>query len=141
MGKYKTAITLTGYGCGRLIKGSKQAKAHMAYLRSLRKKYGGKIGRGKAKLNKYQGNGFNPFGLIGKSLKYWVNYGKSWKDDKDADNKEIERLKRLKASKGGKFELRDLRDGFMGPIGWIRMGLRKKRQREIERLKKDVGEL
>ena len=36
---------------------------------------------------------------------------------------------------GGKFHLDDLRDGLMGPIGWIRLGMRKKREREIERLK------
>lgn len=37
---------------------------------------------------------------------------------------------------GGKFHWDDLRDGLMGPIGWIRLGMRKKREREIEKLKR-----
>lgn len=46
----------------------------------------------------------------------------------------------LLKKRGGKFELRDLRDFFGGPQGWIRMGIRKKRQKEIDALKKELGE-
>lgn len=74
------------------------------------------------------------------SIKYWGQYGKSWKHDSDRDKSELKRLRNLKQQRGGKFELADLRDGAMGPIGWIRMGIRKKRQREINKLKKELGE-
>ena len=95
----------------------------------------------------YRGAG-NPVGsIIGKSLKYWFDYGKSWHSDRmrQLDTiKMLEALKRqrggkMRRTRGGKFELQDLRDGFMGPIGWIRMGLRKKRARQIERLKQELG--
>ena len=74
------------------------------------------------------------------SIKYWGQYGKSWKHDSDKAKAELNRLRNLKQQRGGKFELADLRDGAMGPIGWIRMGIRKKRQREINKLKKELGE-
>ena len=74
------------------------------------------------------------------SIKYWGQYGKSWKNDSDKAKAELNRLRNLKKQRGGKFELADLRDGAMGPIGWIRMGIRKKRQKEINKLKKELGE-
>lgn len=41
---------------------------------------------------------------------------------------------------GGKFEGRDILDFLAGPSGWIAMGIRKKRQREIEQLQRDLAQ-
>lgn len=86
-----------------------------------------------------KGAGFNPLGLIGKSLKFWGSYGKSWYDDSKRDKDQLAMLEKLKKQRGGKFELKDIRDGLLGPIGWIRMGIRKSRQRKIDALKKELG--
>lgn len=94
----------------------------------------------KATRKTVNGGAFNPLTLIPKSLGYWFKYGKSWHGEKKDQEAELERLRKLKASRGGKFELADLRDGFLGPVGWIRMAKRKQRQREIEKLKKELGE-
>lgn len=168
-GSSYTNAALRGMGKPkRLVKGSKEAKAYMARLRAMRGKgcRGGKLAfeppsdfsltnntlRGERlrklmrqiaeqKKKKRQMEGSGPVGkIITNSLKFWGDYGKSWKDSRKAQIDELERLRKLKKERGGKFELQDLRDGFLGPIGWIRMGLRKKRQREIERLKKELGE-
>ena len=149
----------------RLIKGTKEAKAYMAKLRAMRGKggccRGGKklseyVGPamadylkhnknveyariGKARLKQMKGNGLLPK-IIMKSLGYWKDYFTDWHGSRKNEEQELERLRKLKKARGGKFELQDLRDGFLGPIGWIRMARRKKRQREIERLKKELGE-
>jgi len=80
------------------------------------------------------------FSPIWKSLTYWAKYGKNWKKDSDRDKAELEKLRAAKKARGGKIKLEDVRDGLMGPIGWIRMGVRKKRQREIAKLKKELGQ-
>lgn len=148
----------------RLIKGTKEAKAYMAKLRAMR---GKGCCRGGKKLSDYVGSNIadrlTRFGvqygpaikaarmkqmkgkgvlgkIIGKSLGYWKNYFTDWHGSRKNEEQELERLRKLKKARGGKFELQDLRDGFLGPIGWIRMARRKKRQREIERLKKELGE-
>ena len=170
-------VTLSGH----VRKGSPEAKARMAYLRSLRKTRGGRlpfdypkhirprkpldldkpidrkenmgdivrqqmqprwhITDYKAPQNwkRKKGGGFNPFATIGKSLQFWGKYGKSWYDDSKRDKETLARLEKLKKQRGGKFELRDLRDGLLGPIGWIRMGIRKSRQKKIDALKKELG--
>lgn len=136
----------------QLVKGSPEAKAYMAKLRAMRKS------------KKITGNGIIPgveipdpvTGLVKNSLGYWKNYFTGWAGASKARKAEIARLKAMLAArggkyedlkrlktlwtaKGGKFEMQDLRDGFMGPIGWIRMIIRKKQQRELERLRKELN--
>ena len=55
----------------------------------------------------------------------------------------IIRSKRLreKQLRGGKFEPRDILEFFMGPAGWINMGIRKARQRKMEKLQKELDAL
>lgn len=43
--------------------------------------------------------------------------------------------------KGGKFVPRDILDFVAGPIGWAFMGVRKKREKQIENLKKELADL
>lgn len=45
----------------------------------------------------------------------------------------------LRMKKGGKFELGDVRDFLAGPLGWVRMGMRKSRQNKIDALKNELG--
>ena len=123
MGNY-TAAALEGMGV-KLRKGSPEAKARMAYLRSL---------RGKKQMKKTRGKG-----LLKNSLGFWNNYVNDWQTQRKQQLDEIKRLRELKKQKGGKFEIQDLRDGLLGPLGWINMGLRKKRQREIDALKNELN--
>lgn len=154
-----------------LVKGSPEAKARMAYLRSLRKKKKGgsligSIASGIGKL----------------TFKTW----KRWIDELREQKKRIKELEELKksqgsgivgkyptlseqntkllqflqnsplinappkkpynpwriqasASKGGKMEGRDWVDVLAGPWGWLALGMRKKREKEIERLEKETG--
>ena len=146
----------------RVRKGSPEARMKMAYLRSLR------TGKRRMKGGAFNPFGLITGGLkywanYGKD---WANQSKNDK----AELERLRALKKQRGGmymgprfgpepvtnpmadpewvkaylahklKGGKFELQDLRDGFMGPIGWIRMGVRKRRQREIEQLKKELGE-
>ena len=157
MGSYSKAA-LKGMG-NRLIKGSSEAKKRMAYLRSLRgkkKTKGGKKLRGGKisllslkpyfqQIKRHHLSGGGPItDLVGNSLGYWTNYFGNWHEERKAQKAEIERLKKkrdeMKKKKGGG-TLQDIRDGFMGPVGWAHMIATKKRQREIEKLKKEVGEL
>lgn len=43
--------------------------------------------------------------------------------------------------KGGKVTGRDVLDFFAGPIGWAFMGVRKKREKQIDKLKKELNSL
>ena len=146
---------------GRVAKGSAAAKARMAYLRSLRgrnsagKKRGGsrptamdyikaeRQRRAAAYAARYGdkigGGILNPFSAIWNGAKYWGKYAKHWSDETKREKDQLAMLEKLKKQRGGKFELKDLRDGLLGPIGWIRLGLRKSRQRKIDALKKELG--
>lgn len=136
-------------GCGKLTKGSPQAKIVMAYVRAQRgKKNKSKKGgmycgpkslppRGWAYDQNVQGGGVLGT-LFKKSLGFWKDYFTNWQQDSDDYYKQKEAL--MKQKNGGSFELRDLRDGLLGPVGWVRMGVRKKRQRELEKLKQELGD-
>ena len=54
---------------------------------------------------------------------------------------EFEKMQQKQKIKGGKFESRDILDGLAGPWGWLMMGLRKRRDRKIENLKKEIENL
>ena len=185
-------------GCGRpsltgyVQKGSPEAKARMAYLRSLRgKKTRGKgvPGRGaginqlynlyrpapnpmanpefakKYLARKKALKGGSPIGDVAATtaataassslplggiasvyssfVKKWLN---GWKNEHDEYKREKARLEAIKAQRtkgkgirGGQFETQDLVDGLAGPLGWIKMGLRKKRRKEIAQMKKELG--
>ena len=148
------AILLTGHA----PKGSALAKMRMAYLRSLRgrgrtieselrrRDIIDKISRGETRMTynpegRYtMYGGFDPMAIVGPYLKFtgnWIqNSLMSSKQQKD----ELEYLRRLKKMRGGKFEpATDIVDFLAGPIGWIKMGIRKKRQREIDNLKKELN--
>lgn len=182
-----TNAALEGFGSTKLKKGSAEAKARMAYLRSLRgKKKGGMInmsGMTEEQIQKWHerqrereakwrerwmlahpgaigaprlhgaSRGGSIIGAlsairgalaavrVGKMLaRPAKRYLQSWEKDKNAQLAEIERLEKLKKQRGGKFEFRDIRDGLLGPVGWIRMGIRKNRERKIAQLKKELGE-
>lgn len=81
--------------------------------------------------------------LIGKSLGFWKDYAMDWHKDKKHHQEMLDVLNKAKEkygkAKGGKFQLQDVKDFFLGPPGWFRMGFRKKREREIEALKKELG--
>lgn len=144
----------------RVKKGSLAAKRQMAWLRSLKgtkKGSGYYYGEDAKKRQRLAGKmmlhdnhlwlkqrpiygGISPFTFVGPYFKTLFNWGKSWHDENKEQKAELERLRKLKASKGGKFELKDIGDFFAGPLGWIRMGIRKKRAREIEKLKNELGE-
>lgn len=105
-------------------KGSAEAKAYMARLRAMRGK--GCRGRGC--------RGGSIWGTLGslyaKSLGKWI---KGWREEDVAQRRELKRLR------GGKIEGKDVVDFFAGPLGWIKMGIRKKRQKEIDALRKARG--
>lgn len=74
------------------------------------------------------------------ALNFWGQFGEDWQKTKDRQLQKIKMLKQLKNELyGGKFERMDLIDGFLGPIGWLRMGLRKARDRKIKRLQDEIG--
>lgn len=120
---------------GRLIKGSKEAKRRMAYLRSL---------RGKTRRTR---GGALP-APVGKALTWgisnWVDWGKSYKQDRDQQIARIVELEnKIKRARGGNV----LTDGntaaniFRGPAGWIRLAATNARKRKIEALEKQCREL
>lgn len=112
------------------VKGSEAARRRMAYLRSLKKKKSG--GR------KKKGGSFI-LPLIRTGLGLSINYYKKKLEDRQKQIDEINRLKQLKKQQGGGFDSRDIIDGLMGPYGWIAMAMRKKREREIEQLKRELS--
>lgn len=152
---------------GRVIKGSAEAKARMAVLRSLR------TGKRRSKVAG-RGLGSNPLwrnpnlcnmtlerakraaklrgqtsgGIIQKLLPLYKEGVGKWASrifsDKSAQEKRIAELEKLVAEKrarkssGGKFEGRDIVDFFAGPIGWVAMGKRKARERKIRDLEKEA---
>ena len=165
-------------GCGkprlstRVRKGSPEAKARMAYLRSLRKTRAGEslhhalgfnpppsamgvhpyhqamikkmLDRERMKERKKMKGGLGleqilSYGLKGtlNSIGDWVNTSRSMKD-------ELKRLRELKKAKGGKFTFHDFMKIITTPggpvIGAIRVGVEKKREKEIEKLRKELGE-
>lgn len=167
-GSYNKAA-LKGFGkTNRLVKGSAEAKAHMAYLRSLR---GKRKTRGGAYLRKSKSPYDRLFsnyvssrvpsstfararaaydGLEGSGplLDFYKNSLGKWSSrifsDKAKDEARLAELRKAVAAKkagktsGGKIEGRDVVDFFAGPLGWIAMGKRKKRQREIADLEKQL---
>lgn len=92
---------------------------------------------------KVQGNGVVLSSLANLYKKLVGNWSSGHFNRRNEQLAEIERLKRQIADKkqisGGKFEPRDLLDFAAGPIGWTMMGLRKKRDREIEKLKREAA--
>lgn len=50
----------------------------------------------------------------------------------------VEKIKSERRCRGGKFTGKDAVDIVMGPWGWLALGLRKKREREIQRLKEKL---
>lgn len=75
--------------------------------------------------------------IYANSLGYWFKYGIDWHKQKKAQQEEIERLKKeLEGSGIGE----NVRDFFLGPIGWIRWAKRAQRDREIEDLKRQIEE-
>ena len=121
-------------------KGSKEAKAYMAKLRSMR-------GRGKRKGKTIKGGNALLLFLGQKYwelLKKWASEGFS---DRFAQKQEIERLRQLLKYKndfsGGGIidneqDLKDFIDFLAGPWGWLKMYKRKSRQQEIEDLKRQI---
>lgn len=148
---------------GRVKKGSLAAKVRMAYLRSLRGKghgyYFGSEEQKRQRLNDrirmdenhlwlkrqpvYGGvklDGLNPLNAAPAYLKFTNGWLTDWIKQTKKQKAELERLKKLKQTRGGKFEPKtDIIDFLAGPLGWIKMGIRKKRQREIEQLKKELN--
>jgi len=108
-------------GGGKLIKGSAAAKQRMAQLRSLRKR-GPRTKKGGSFLTSL--------------IEPYTNFVGNWiKDRKQYRDEQLRQIAELKKKKGGKFDpKRDIVDFLAGPIGWTMMGLRKKREKEIEAL-------
>lgn len=181
---------------GRLIKGSKEAKARMAYLRSLRGKPGRHLKAGKVfgkmspRLRDWYRNS-DPLGgfyeqlqqqnrikggegldggvgdLIQAGVGNWVDWGKAYKAERDAQIDDIKRLESLRNerkrnpklsrndivaryNKGRKTQAASddffgrLNNGtagnvLRGPAGWIRLIGRKARQNKIDALKRELG--
>lgn len=108
-------------------KNSLAAKKHMAYVRSFRN-------RGVKKSATKGGS------ILAHLAPMYLRGVRQWFDDRrqyrDRQLAEIEKLKKIK---GGKFDpQRDIVDILAGPIGWTMMGLRKRREKEIEDLKKSL---
>ena len=117
-------VSLTNLFGGRLKKGSKAAKRRMAFLRSLRRK----------KKSSTKGGGI----LTTVLPTYLRLTGNFFKDHATTRRNQLAELERLRKLRGGKFELRDIRDFFAGPIGWAMMGVRKRREKEIEDLQRQL---
>ncbi len=130
-------------GCGRLEKGSTEAKARMAYLRSLRgtrvaSTRGGAICGGKRRSSKrggLSGRGFlnadMAFNIIGKSLGFWKNWGTtnigqlvSYIKNKKQRQKVIDILKELPDSELKKLQakMRAMRDSGMSTEDILKAG-------------------
>lgn len=122
-----------------------EAKAFMVHLRELSKiiRKGRRAGK-----QLTRGSGI----AITSAIKPYLNLVGKWKDriisDRASQKDEIKRLKeeieKRKAAKlsGGKFDARrDIVDFLAGPAGWAVMGLRKKREREIANLQKELASL
>ena len=174
----RTGRALKGAG-KRLIKGTKEAKERMAYLRSLRgkKAHGGfmfwkpskppKPFREKAQelrtmLEKSEAlrkklrerkaaaatGGELPTGvtdLLTMGVNNWVDWGKQYQQERDAQIAEIQRLENLRYERRRKAKGRvDINSSTLsniarGPAGWIRLIGRSARQRKIDALKKELG--
>lgn len=109
-------------------KGSPEAKAYMARLRAMR-------GKGCRGAGKRRCKGGSLLSILGKAytstLGKWI---KGWRDEDVAQRKELKRLR------GGKFDAKkDVVDILAGPLGWIKMGIRKKREKEIAKLRGEQG--
>lgn len=117
-------FSLTNLFGGRLKKGSKAAKRRMAFLRSLRRK----------KKSSTKGGGI----LTTVLPTYLRLTGNFFNDHATTRRNQLAELERLRKLRGGKFELRDIRDFFAGPIGWAMMGVRKRREKEIEDLQRQL---
>lgn len=175
----RTGRALKGAG-KRLIKGTKEAKERMAYLRSLRgkKAHGGfifwkpskppkpfrekaqelrtlleKSGALRKKLRERKAaaattGGEMPTGvtdLLTLGVNNWVDWGKQYQQERDAQIAEIKRLEKLrderkrKAKGRGDINSSTLSNIARGPAGWIRLIGRSARQRKIDALKKELG--
>lgn len=89
------------------------------------------------KAPKPSGNG--PIGsIISKSLGYWVNYGKDWSKQKQEQEEEIARLEKELQGNGTIGE--NVRDLFLGPVGWVRWAKRDARERKINELREKLNE-
>ena len=90
-------------------------------------------------LSEFEGGALDFIKPIFDSIGYWFKYGHSWKQDKKAQEAQLRQLQEMKKNRGGAINMEDLRDGLMGPIGWIRMGVRKTRQKKIDKLRNELG--
>ena len=160
---------------GRLIKGSAEAKRYMAYLRSLRGNGGGRRRRRTISPthNRRQlvrgGIAIDPSmigGIVESSIGNWVDWGKGYKQERDAQLDEIRQLEmmdreRQKNPKMGRNEILSsyqkwksaqtpgveragINNGtfgnvLRGPTGWIRLIGRTSRDNKIKALKKKLG--
>lgn len=150
---------LSGIFGGKVVKGSEEAKARMAYLRSLRtgkrtpkkRTTGGSI---LAKLLPMYKDGVTKWGSrilsdrasqIGRINELTSQLAKKKGGKAMLSSPALEKLrkqimmKKLRNTRGGKFETKDIVDFFAGPIGWAAMGMRKKRERQIADLEKQLN--
>ena len=166
-------------GCGnprKLVKGSPEAKAYMAHLRSLRT--GTRAGK------KVNGGFAIPLGVAAKAAGIYANlmgkYIKGWHEDSTRDKAELKRLQEMKKRNGGSMMCipnmigipninkklitmygpggirkkktpsggavdwqrvgATARDIIAGPLGWIRLGVRRSREKQIAALQKEAKE-
>lgn len=155
---------------GRLVKGSAEAKRYMAYLRSLRRGghrrrrdpyYDRRLARGGIAITPQQIGG-----VVEKSIRNWVDWGKAYKQERDAQISEIQQLESLEREhqKNPKMNGDDLMSSYQkwksaqapgveqvglnngtfgnilrGPTGWIRLIGRTSRANKIKALKKRLG--
>lgn len=154
---------------GRLVKGSPEAKRYMAYLRSLRRGgrrrrssyYDRRLVRGGIEITPEQIGG-----VVQKSIGNWIDWGKAYKQERDAQISEIQQLESLERArqKNPKMSRNDLMSSYQkwksvqapgdeqvglnngtfgnilrGPTGWIRLIGRTSRDNKIKALKKKLG--
>ena len=96
-------------------------------------------------ISELKGNGFILSMLADLFKQGITKWGKSRWDERNkqiAEKKRLEeklKMKKERQTSGGKIDTRDIIDGIMGPWGWLAMGLRKKRERDIKKLKDQLA--
>ena len=85
--------------------------------------------------------------IVEKGTNWWKSYFGSWKTGRQANKDTINKMKakiaELQAQNktGGKIEGADVRDGLLGPVGWARLIMRKKQEKEKKKLQKQLDDL